>query len=62
MSVPGEAYLGDAVYASCDGCQIRLVAHDNEIFLEPETLQALLAYVKKLRDDAMSKPTPGDET
>ena len=40
-----EEYLGDGLYASFDGYQIKLRQHgDHEVYLEPATLAALLAY------------------
>jgi len=46
-----EAYLGDAVYASFDGWQIRLRTGDGNnqvIYLEPNTYHALQEYVRSL--------------
>lgn len=49
-----KTYLGDGVYASFDGYQIWLHAerdHDShDIALEPETLQALNAFDKRIRE------------
>jgi len=44
-----KTYLGDGVYASCDGYQIRLTTENgiettNEIFLEPAVMDKLLEY------------------
>jgi len=50
--VDKETYLGDAVYASCNGYQIWLRTgdgNDQRIALDPETFQALVAYERKLR-------------
>lgn len=50
MPLDNETYLGDAVYASFDGWQIRLRTGDGNnqiIFLEPEVLERLFAYAKK---------------
>ena len=50
QSEQNETYLGDGVYASYDGFQIRLRAPrmegDHEVFLEPLTLSSLLRYAK----------------
>ena len=40
-----STYLGDGLYVSSDGWQIRIFAHDgisatNEVFLEPQVLAA----------------------
>lgn len=46
-----EVYLGDAVYASFDGWQIRLRTGDGNaqvIFLEPAVYGALIRYVHEL--------------
>jgi hypothetical protein len=46
-----QTYLGDGVYASFDGYQIRLATtRDNgihEIYLEPDTAMSLLDYMRK---------------
>lgn len=47
-------YLGDGLYASFDGYQLRLYTSDgiretNEVFLEPSTLAELLHYVEHLK-------------
>lgn len=51
-----EHYLGDGLYASFDGSQIKLRAPrgdgDHEVFLEQDTLNELLRYVEKLKKDA----------
>jgi hypothetical protein len=46
-------YLGDGLYASYDGYQIRLYADrgeggEHEVFLDADTLEAFLIYVKQL--------------
>lgn len=50
-----EVYLGDAVYASFDGYQIRLrcdaPAHPNVIYIEPEVFDALLKFVERLKKE-----------
>jgi hypothetical protein len=47
-----ETYLGDGLYCSFDGYQIRLRAPrehgDHEVFLEAETLQAFLQFLDEL--------------
>ena len=54
-----QEYLGDGVYASFDGYHIVLAANHHEnavISLEPEVLDALLAYreriIKKYEEDS----------
>jgi len=48
-----ETYLGDGLYASFDGWQIRLrapgEAGDNIVYLESEVVKAFESYVCKLR-------------
>lgn len=47
-----EVYLGDAVYASFDGWQIRLRTADGNnqvIYLEPMVFANLLEYERRLR-------------
>lgn len=56
-----EAYLGDAVYASFDGWQLRLrcAAPECEIFLEPSVYFALLEFVKSLNSaHSTQEPNP----
>lgn len=47
-------YIGDGVYASYDGYQIKLetdrIDHVAEIYLEPQVWFNLEAYVKKIRE------------
>jgi len=48
-----EEYLGDGLYASFDGYQIRLRAPrgfgvDHEVFLDQTTLQAFLGFIDAL--------------
>jgi hypothetical protein len=47
-----ENHLGDGLYASFDGFQVRLRAPreggDHEVFLEQSTLQAFLQYLDAL--------------
>jgi hypothetical protein len=56
-----EVYLGDCLYASFDGCQVRLRAPrdgvDHVVFLEPEVLAEFLRYVERLKT-AKSPPEP----
>ena len=52
--MPEATYLGDSVYASFDGYQIRLSARRDDgtdvIYLEPETYVALTKFVEKLKE------------
>lgn len=55
MSRDKDQYLGDGLYASYDGYQLRLYTSDgisvtNEVFLEPLVYTALLEYVAKLKE------------
>lgn len=46
-----EVYLGDAVYASFDGCMLKLRTGDGNnqvIYLEQEVYEALLGFVAAL--------------
>jgi hypothetical protein len=47
-----ETYLGDGLYASFDGWQVRLRAprdgRDHEVYLDAMTLQALLEFLDAL--------------
>lgn len=47
-----ETYLGDGLYASFDGYQVKLRAPrnpvDHEVYLEPRTLESFLAYCLKI--------------
>ena len=47
-----EQYLGDGLYVSFDGFQVRLRAPrasgDDFVFLEPLVWQALCAYIKSI--------------
>jgi hypothetical protein len=61
MHVLQDKHLGDGLYASCDGWQIELYAHNglrktNRVFLDYSTLNAFLAYAaratEKASDDA----------
>jgi len=52
---PKPEYLGDGLYAEYNGESIRLFASDgvttlSEVFLDPPTLRAFLAYVGKIRE------------
>jgi hypothetical protein len=48
-----EAYLGDGLYASFDGWQIKLRAPrengDHEVYLEPAVLKELMKFIEQLR-------------
>lgn len=48
-----EEYLGDGLYASFDGFQIKLRAPrwkgDHEVYMEGPVLAAFLAYVDRLK-------------
>ena len=52
----GETYLGDGLYASCDGWQIKLRAPrgdgDHVVFLEPQVLDAFELYIARLKIEA----------
>lgn len=54
MSEPRETYLGDGLYASFDGWQIRLrsprFGANHEVFLEPATLHAFEAFVAQVKE------------
>ena len=46
-----ESYIGDAVYASFDGWQIKLRTGDGNnqvIYLEPDVVRSLVRYVERL--------------
>lgn len=48
-------YLGDGLYASFDGFQLRLYASDgirdtNEVFLDSDTLASLLQFVEFIKE------------
>lgn len=52
-----ETYLGDAVYASFDGYQIKLrttngIETTNEIYLEPETFNNLVKWKRALSEES----------
>lgn len=52
---PGEVYLGDAVYASFDGYRVKLRTGDgreNVVYLEPEVLDMLAAFVQQIKQSA----------
>jgi hypothetical protein len=55
MSIPTEkeVYLGDGLYASFDGYQVRLRAPrtdgDDFVFLEPSVLYAFEKFIQALR-------------
>jgi len=48
-----KTYLGDGLYAECDGYMIRLMANnpstpDNEVFMEDWVFQALLDFARRI--------------
>ena len=49
MKEPGEEYLGDGLYASWDGYQVKLRAPrdggDHVVFLDPHTMQNFIEYL-----------------
>jgi len=51
---PNETYLGDGLYASFDGYQIKLRAPrefgDHEVYLEPPVYAALIEYVHSIKE------------
>lgn len=53
-----EVYLGDGLYASFDGYQIKLraprapmITTDHEVFLDPRTLANLIEYANKIKGE-----------
>ena len=42
-----ETYIGDGVYVSFDGFQIKLRANQNVVFLEPEVYKELRSWILK---------------
>lgn len=47
-------YLGDGLYVDYDGWQVRLFAHNgvsatNEVFLDPDVLEAFLRFAQTKR-------------
>lgn len=49
--IPEPTYLGDGVYASCDGYHIWLAANDPEnkvVAIEPDVMACLLAYARRV--------------
>lgn len=62
---PNETYLGDAVYASYDGYQIRLRTGDGNnqvIYMEPAVLTSLFGFWGEIRkrQQEMMDGTVGD--
>lgn len=53
-----EVYLGDGLYASFDGWQVKLRAagdaHENVVYLEPQVLGEFQHYIAML-DEAMKE-------
>lgn len=60
MLMKTEVYLGDGLYASWDGYQIKLRAPrmegDHEIYMEPEVIMAFKAYLKTIEPDEDKAP------
>lgn len=57
-----EEYLGDAIYASFDGWQIKLRTGDGNnqvIYLEPSVINRLLEYARRVMADP--EPSEPDE-
>jgi hypothetical protein len=56
---PEETYLGDGLYVSVEHGQIRLRAprfgRDDVVFLEAETLEAFMIWLRKLRERAQKE-------
>ena len=51
MTTREEHYIGDAVYASFDGWQIKLRTDDGNnqvIYLEPSVVRSLVEYAKRV--------------
>lgn len=49
---PTETYLGDGLYASWDGYQVRLFTlgvAQNEVFLEPDVMEALKRFYERIK-------------
>lgn len=62
MSTHPEEYIGDAVYASFDGWQIKLRTGDGNnqvIYLEPSVLSRLVEYARRIT--AEPEPSEPDE-
>jgi hypothetical protein len=60
MSAQLKQYLGDSVYADCDGFGITLTTENgdgpsNTIYLEPEVLNALDRYRKWLKEPELEE-------
>jgi hypothetical protein len=66
MMCEKPVYLGDAVYASFDGWQIRLHTSDGNnqvIYLEPSVLNRLFEYARRVMiDPEQARPVPGAHT
>lgn len=54
-----DQYLGDGLFASFDGFQIRLWTDRggevHEVFIEPKVWMALLQFVEELRSESQNK-------
>lgn len=60
----GEVYLGDAVYASFDGYQIKLRTGDGNnqvIYLEPSVYTALQLFARRTFEEVNSAISGGRE-
>lgn len=60
-----EVYLGDRVYASFDGYQIRLrceaPAHPNVIYIDPDVFDALTTFADRIREEAVRAQEVNEE-
>lgn len=60
-----ETYLGDGLYASCDGWQIKLRAPrghagDHVVYLDPTVFAALTSYEARIREAARARKPEGE--
>jgi len=58
-----KEYLGDAVYADCDGIYLELTTENglgatNRIFMEPEVIDAFIAFVTRMREEIKKEDQP----
>lgn len=60
--MPDEVYLGDGLYASYDGWQVKLRAPrangDHEVYLEPGVLVEFERYLAELRASLTTRREP----
>lgn len=61
-AIPKKEYLGDSVYCDFDGCAFVLTTENgmgasNTIFLEPQVLNALNGYAKRVEEFATAALT-----